>query len=171
MTPTKHRALIALADATDRPFLSAAPLMAIVEAVAVLDEAGLLVNPKQSALEAVLLNAITSALAHDNERDLRESLQRVLDLSSLTPAVLKIMDAASEAEEADDELARRGFEGAPESGFGDGITYVRGLRLRIQLLAGRLASAEECLTCPACGHDVDGHCTNFPACRESTAPF
>jgi hypothetical protein len=41
MTP-KQRALVALADSKDRPFLSNAPLMAIVEAVQVLDEAGLL---------------------------------------------------------------------------------------------------------------------------------
>lgn len=54
MTPTKHRALIALADATDRPFLSAAPLMAIVEAVAVLDEAGLLALPPEEVERRLL---------------------------------------------------------------------------------------------------------------------
>jgi len=42
MSTPKHRAIQALADAKGRPFLAAAPLMAIVEAVAVLDEAGLL---------------------------------------------------------------------------------------------------------------------------------
>lgn len=54
MTPTKHRALIALADATNRPFLSAAPLMAIVEAVAVLDEAGLLALPPEEVERRLL---------------------------------------------------------------------------------------------------------------------
>lgn len=168
MTTTKQRALQALADAKGRPLLANAPLMAIVEAVAVLDEAGLLINPKQSALEAVMLNVITSALAHGNERDLRESLQRILDLSSLTPAVHEIMTAASEAKEADDVLARLGFVG---SDFVDGVTYVRGLRLRIELMAGRLASAEECLICPECGGTVELQCTNFQKCSEARAPF
>lgn len=39
---SRRRALVALSDATGRPFLAAAPLMAIVEAVQVLDWAGLL---------------------------------------------------------------------------------------------------------------------------------
>lgn len=47
----RTRAFEAITAATGRTFLAAAPLMAIVEAVQVLDEAGLLVDPDVADLD------------------------------------------------------------------------------------------------------------------------
>ena len=63
MTTTKQRALAALADAKWRPFLANAPLMAIVEAVAVLDEAGLLIDSDKTVHAHNLSNAVRERLA------------------------------------------------------------------------------------------------------------
>lgn len=48
---SRKRALEAICDAKGRTFLSNAPLMAVVELVQVLDEAGLLVDPDVADLD------------------------------------------------------------------------------------------------------------------------
>lgn len=130
MTPTKHRALIALADATDRPFLSAAPLMAIVEAVAVLDEAGLLSESTTTtvvlptgrgtleltqrmfaAREEALRLGVEAALEQVSEERLRSDLGVLLEGQGETEAAREMREALDDADAARFVLDDEGFRG------------------------------------------------------------
>ena len=129
MTTPKIRALQALADATDRPFLATAPLMAVVEAVQVLDAAGLLASgvvvrpatdaaralreyPNASAAaEEAMRNGIIVAVNLDNEEDIRDQLQKMLDRVEVTDAALVMCELVDDAQKAKAVLDDEGFHG------------------------------------------------------------
>lgn len=121
MTAPKIRALQALADAKGRPFLAAAPFMAIVEAVQVLDDAGLLGSGvalpvsnemirKSVAAEEAMRNGIEAALKQHDEGDLRDHLQHLLDRVEVTDAALAMCELVDDAEKAKAMLNNKGFQ-------------------------------------------------------------
>lgn len=104
MTTPKHRALQALADAKDRPFLAAAPLMAIVEAVAVLDEAGLLGRESDATLRSDIMAAIDND-AYDDNGEVVEAIRALLDAADPIDPDVPIPYRLAEPAPADGEDA------------------------------------------------------------------
>lgn len=193
MTTPKHCALQALADATERPFLANAPLMAIVEAVQVLDEAGLLASgaanapatdaaralreyPNASAAaEEAMRNGIAAALKQHDEGDLRDHLQLLLDRVEVTDAALVMCELLDDAEKAKAVLDDEGFQGrtldaqvrALIMAWSDERDEARRLR------RAAYVAPDEPAACPKCGKPMtpSGICLNFPACPDALIPF
>ena len=189
MTTPKHRALQALADATERPFLANAPLMAIVEAVQVLNEAGLLgsgvAQPvsnemirKSVAAEDAMRNGIDTALKQHDEGDLRDHLQLLLDRVEVTNAALVMCELVDDAQKAKAVLDDEGFQGrtlesqvrALVVAWSDERDDAR--RLRAAYVAPDDPTYPPA-ACPKCGKPMtpSGMCLNFPGCPDSAMPF
>lgn len=196
MTPAKQRALVALMEANDRPFLANAPLMAIVEAVQVLDEAGLLAGgavgvpatdaaralreyPNASAAaEEAMRNGIIVAVNIDDEDGIRTQLQKLLDHVEVTDAALVMCEMVDDAERAKAVLEDEGFHDrtmeaqvrAMVVAWNDARNDARRLRAAYVTPDELAASVSPC---PKCGKPLTptGMCLNYPDCSDSAMPF
>ena len=155
----RNRALEAICNAQGRTFLAAAPLMAIVEAVQVLDEAGLLVDPDVADLDldapipytlAVSPKAdappaaVDEALRRRVERacsawedgdgcadDLLAEFRKALDEVEVSDEALALCEAASDGWKAANMLTRIGETLTDEGFVGEPDEQVSGLLLAL----------------------------------------
>lgn len=139
----RTRAFEAITAATGRTFLAAAPLMAIVEAVQVLDEAGLLVDPDVADLDLDAPIPYTLAAPPPCENCCGLGWQYDPDAKVIRCdhcAVYETDEAAQEAKAAVERLAAANDSRQP---------------------------------CPVCGQGLasNGECLNFPVCRNAIIPF
>ncbi len=105
MTTPKHRAIMALAESDGRKFLANAPLMAIVEAVQVLDEAGLLGDSTDRDLRDRL------AAEYLKNAKLTEAMAK-LDAAEVTAESALVRALAADAENAKSVRDDEGFHGS-----------------------------------------------------------
>lgn len=147
----RNRALEAICNAQGRTFLAAAPLMAIVEAVQVLDEAGLLVDPDVADLDLDAPIPYALAVPPPAKEPDPPPCENCCGLGwQCDPdakvircdhcAVYETDEAAQEAKAAVDRLAAASTQRSP---------------------------------CPVCGQGLasNGECLNFPVCRNAIIHF
>lgn len=134
---SRKRALEALSVALlgdhERRYLAQAPLMAIVEAVAVLDEAGLLMDPEVADLdpdaptpytvtkagppaharEEALRRRVERACSEwDCDEDLHDAVRKALDDVEVSDEALELCESLQDANGAAEQLRAAGFTGS-----------------------------------------------------------